>query len=168
VVDEMKIRSAKGLTLVELIVTITLTAVVIAGASSVFFLVSSCFKTGTVSASSQQKGLLVEGYLQRYAGIAYTLSDSEQSGKDGATFSITGNTLKVEEQNATTGNNTITIDGISRIDFSAGTGNSLNYTISFPDTSYTFQGGIVMNNFSISTAPTAVSDGTELFLGTSA
>lgn len=163
----MKIRSAKGFTLVELIVAVTLTAVVIGGACSVFYLVSSSYKNGTVSASSQQKALLVEEYLRKYAATARSIKDSKQDGKDGATFLIAGDTLTIGEHTTTPlMDNTTTIDGIRRIDFNLN-GANLNYTISFPDTDYTFQGGIVMNNFSDAVTGVVCDGGQALFLGKS-
>jgi prepilin-type N-terminal cleavage/methylation domain-containing protein len=166
----MRIRSAKGFTLVELIVAVSLTAVVIGGACSMFYLVSASFKNGTVSASSQQKALLVESYLQKYAATAYSLNDSKHYDKDGVTFSIVGDKLTIEEHAASTSpdKTVATVDGIKKIDFSAGSANSLNYTISFPDTNYTFRGGIVLNNCSGATLTSAISDGGQvLFLGKS-
>jgi prepilin-type N-terminal cleavage/methylation domain-containing protein len=176
----MRIRSAKGFTLVELIVAVSLTAVVIGGACSVFYLVSASFKNGTVSASSQQKALLVENYLQKYAATA----DSVQAGtadtvdnitkdKVGIVFSIKNNILTIQEHTVSPSayKTIVTVDGIKKIDFSAGSAssgsaNSLNYTISFPDTNYTFRGGIVLNNCSVTTLTGAVfEDGKVLFLG---
>ncbi|HEX2939197.1 MAG TPA: prepilin-type N-terminal cleavage/methylation domain-containing protein, partial [Ruminiclostridium sp.] len=136
----MRIRSAKGFTLVELIVAVSLTAVVIGGACSVFYLVSASFKNGTVSASSQQKALLVENYLQKYAatadsvqaGTADTIENSTKD-KAGIVFSITNDILTIKEHtvSSSTYKTIVTVDGIRRIDFSIDRANSLNYTVSF-------------------------------------
>ncbi len=167
----MRIRSAKGFTLVELIVAVSLTAVVIGGACSVFYLVSAGFKNGTVSASSQQKALLVENYLQKYAATADSVQagaadtvDSITKDKAGIVFSITNDILTIQEHTVSPSayKTVVTVDGIRRIDFSAGTTNSLNYTISFPDTDYTFRGGIVMNNCPGTTPAGAVYDSGEI------
>lgn len=165
----MNIRSRRGLTLVELIVAVTLTAVIIGGACSAFYLVSSSYQNGTLSASSQQKALLVENYLRKYAATAYSLSDSTQADKDGVTFAIANDTLTITEHTASSSKDKViaTVDGIQKIEFRADSSNYLNYTIKFPDTTYTFQGGIVMNNGSGNELTGAVENSNKLFLGKS-
>jgi prepilin-type N-terminal cleavage/methylation domain-containing protein len=141
----MKLRSKRGMTLMEMIPAVVLTAVIIAAAASVLYLGAHTYQTGTAGASNQQKGLLVESYLQKYASVTKKVSDHEVVDKC-VVFSIANDTLTIQDHISSSSNKTlVTIDGIDQIQFSLN-GNNLDYIIGFPDTEYTLHGGIVMNN----------------------
>ncbi len=141
----MKLHSKKGMTLMEMIPAVVLTAVIIAAAASVLYLGAHTFQTGTAGASNQQKGLLVESYLQKYASVTKSIGDGTGSDKC-VVFSISNQVLKIQNRESTSSVKTLTtIDGISQIQFTL-SGNKLDYVIAFEGTTYTLHGGIVMNN----------------------
>lgn len=163
----MKLRSRKGVTLVELIVVVAFTAVIIGAASMVLYYGTQTFHSGTSNAFSQQKTTLAESYIQQYAAVATDVSNSADAGVDGVIFSITGNTLHVKTQRTDGSRKEVTVDGISEIDFKMQDG-SLNYTIFAEDSSYKLTGGIVPSNSkSVSLSACHVSNGgAVLFLKT--
>lgn len=146
----MKLRSKKGMTLVELIVAVAFTAVVIAAACMVFYFGSHSFQSGTSNAVNQQKATLVESYLQQYASTAFTFSSTDDRSTQGAIFSFSDGTLNIRSRTVS-GGSTVTsqvasIDGISKIELNI-QDKMLNYNIISADQTYTLKGGIVLNNY---------------------
>lgn len=166
----MKLRSRKGLTLVELIVAVAFTAVVIAAACAVLYLGAHSFKSGTSNAVNQQRATLTESYLQRYAATAFTVSSSNDGTSDGVVFALSGSTLNVQKQTVSNGVKTmepvVSVDGIARIKLNIVNG-TLNYAIVSADETYTLEGGIVLNNVeSGSVSDMTGENSTVLFFGT--
>jgi prepilin-type N-terminal cleavage/methylation domain-containing protein len=163
-------QSRKGFTLVELIVAVAFTAVIITAACSMLYLGANSFKISTANAFNQQKAVLAETYLQKYASTAYTLSSANAGTDGGIIFTLTGSTLNISKQTVTDGAKTVgpvaSIDGIGQIGLKIENG-SLNYTIMSSDTTYTLRGGIVMNNFKGGAVGNLTGNNTiVLFLGT--
>lgn len=162
----VNMRSRKGFTLVELIIAVALSAVVIMAACSVLYLGADTFKSGTTNAVNQQKAALVESYLQRYASTANVVASVNDGKTAGAIFTLAGNTLTVQEQTISPAavRTVASVDGIGKIDLSMTNGSSLNYSIHSADTTYTLEGGIVMNNYSSGTPASVLDSGKILFL----
>ncbi|MGX8700251.1 hypothetical protein [Caproiciproducens sp.] len=154
-----KLRGKKGMTLVELIIAVAFTAIVIAAACAVLFLGGDFFKSGTVSASNQQKTALAETYIQRYASTAFQISSSKGSDA-GVVFTLSDNVLRVTKQSADGAEELASIDGIGRVEFRV-EGTLLSYTIVSKDGTCRLAGGTVLNNCTGGDAADLTGDGEE-------
>lgn len=164
----MTLREKKGITLVELIVSVALTAVIITAACGALYAAAHSFRSGSASAFNQQRAALAESYLQRYAATATAVSSESESDKNGVFFSVRNNAVQITRQTVSdsgkTQANEASIDGISGIEVSVSAG-VLHYTIVSQDGSYRLTGGIALNNdASDSLAPFTVRGDSVLFL----
>ena len=160
-------RGKKGLTLVELIVSVVFTAVIIAAAASALYYAAHAFQSGTVNAQAQQKASLAESYFQRFGATAYAASTSSDQTKSGVFFTVEDNTLKIVSLSAVDGVKTratvAAVSGISSVEIIQN-GRTLNYTIHLTESGYSLSGGVVMNNAQNGSVQTSLSGGSAFFL----
>lgn len=144
-----KPQDKKGMTLVELIIAVAITAIVITAACTMLYLGGNFFRSGTASASNQQKAALAESYIQRYAATAFRLSPAKITDADGVAFTLSNHVLHIDQQTVKSGETSqkeiASVDGIGQVHFQAD-GKLLSYQIISQDGTYTLSGGTVMNN----------------------
>ena len=162
----MKLRSKKGLTLVELIVTVAFTAVVMAAACTALYAAADSSRKASANATGQQSVSLAESYLRRYAAVTTSVSPNsgDVKGKPAIRLSLTANgeepALLIEQKvsSTETWQRTALVDNIAQLQLTVQEDGSLGYAISSQDTAYTYtasrnsaftqSGGIVLNNCS--------------------
>lgn len=160
-------RGKKGLTLVELIVSVVFTAVIIAAAASALYYAAHTFQSGSVNAQEQQRAALAESFFQRYGATAYGVSASPDQTKSGVFFTVENNTLKIVSQTAADGAVTkaaaASVDGVSSVEIEQ-EDRTLHYRIHLQEGGYVLSGGVVMNNAPSGDTRLTIQNGGSLFL----
>jgi Tfp pilus assembly protein PilE len=154
------LKSKKGITLVELIISVAFTSIIIAASCSVMFLGEDFFKSGTKSAMNQQNAALAEDYIRRYAAVAFKLSEKSDKLEDCAVFTLDNNVLNIE---CTSPKDTVKVDEIDDIQFKI-ENNLLKYTIESKDKTYKLSGAVIMNNFETGDAPASLKGNNKLYM----
>ena len=146
----MRIRSKKGISLVELIAVCAISVMVIAAACALLYAASKSAARGTAEAAGHGDAHLLETYLQSGLPTALSVGGEEPDAADGDVTALSfgdGGELVVE----TNGGTRQFIDGIQSVTLSlspAGGNGRLSYSIlaGSESGSYTLSGGIVLNN----------------------